>query len=213
MGRHTKAWHIYANHAHAIDLLWQQIERHAGSRGHAKISHDDRVIIFWLRQIMDRVANIFKKLAGDERFRIEGHIAHRAARTVEMAGEGQAIDATRTAGKDRRNAAHAQANAQRPKGWAHGLRLIMRPARIISSKLVHHVGLASSTRGSFQRFPPAMAGSAFSGSRRRRRGKRVHSLRRPHKPLQAKAYSALQPSTCLPWLRGSTPRHGPPLHP
>ena len=107
MGRHTKARHIYANHAHAIDLLRQQIERHAGSRGHAKISDDDRVIIFWLRQIMDRIANIFEKLAGDECFRIEGHIAHRTARTIEMAGEGKAIDAAGTAGKDRRNAAHA----------------------------------------------------------------------------------------------------------
>ena len=213
MGRHAKAWHIYANHAHAVDLLRQQIERYAGSCGHAKIGNDDRVIIFWLRQIMDRIANVFEKLAGDECFRIEGNIAHCAARTVEMAGEGQAIDATRTAGKDRRNAAHAQANAQRPKGRAHGLWLIMRPARIVSSKLVHHFGLASSTRGSFQRFPPAMAGSAFSGRRRRRRGNRVHSLRRPHKPLQAMACSALPPSTCLPWWPGSTPRHGPPLHP
>ena len=129
---------------------------------------------------MDRVANIFKQLTGDQRFRIEGHITHRTARAIEMAGESQPIDAASTTGKDRRHTAHPEPNTQGPKGRAHGLRLVMRPARVISGELIHHFGFARSTRGSIQRFPPTMAGSAISsGSRRRRRGKRVHFPQTP----------------------------------
>jgi hypothetical protein len=73
-----------------------------------------------------RVADILEQLARDQRLRIERHIADRAARAVEVRGEGQAIHAAGRSRQDRGGAAHAQADAQRPEGRAHALRLVVR---------------------------------------------------------------------------------------
>ena len=41
MRRHAEARHVDADDAHAVDLLRQQVERHAGGRRHAQVDDDD----------------------------------------------------------------------------------------------------------------------------------------------------------------------------
>ncbi len=57
---------------------------------------------------------------------LNGHIANRPARAIEMRHERQTIDAAGRPRQDRRHALHPQTHPQRPKRRAHRLRLIMR---------------------------------------------------------------------------------------
>ena len=131
MRRNTKAGDVNADDAHTVDLARQKAERHAGRGGNAEVDHHDRVDFFWIGQVMDGLADILEQLSGDQRFRIERHIANRAARAIKMRNEGQAIDAAGRTGQDGRGAAHAQADAQRTEGRAHALRLVVRTGGII----------------------------------------------------------------------------------
>ena len=112
MGRHAEARHVDADDAHAVDLLRQRPQRNAGSGGHAEIGDDDRVVKRRVGQRVHGLANILVELAGDQRFRIERHVADGALGAVEMRGEGEPVDAAGRAGKHGGGAAHAQADPQ-----------------------------------------------------------------------------------------------------
>ena len=154
VGRHAEARHIDADDADAVDLFRQQSQRNARCSRHAEIGDDNGVVVFRLCELEDGLANILEQLAGDQRLRVERHIADGASRAIEMRGEGQSIDAARRAGEDRGGTPHPKANPQRTKGRAHALRLVMRALRIVggvaleclahsrSGRSVAHLGLA-----------------------------------------------------------------------
>ncbi len=121
VGGNAETRHIDADDPHPVDFIRQQAQRHAGRGGHAQVGDDDRVVPIRVGHVVDRFADIFEQLAGDQRFGIERHIADRPARTVEMRHEGQAVDATGRSRQHRRRAAHPQAHAQRAKGGAHAI--------------------------------------------------------------------------------------------
>ena len=93
MRRHTKTRNVQAEDAHALDLAWQQPQRHAGGGGHAEIDHDQGIDLVRIGQGEDRGLEILEQFAGDQGFGIEGHIAHGAPRPIEVTGEAEAIDA------------------------------------------------------------------------------------------------------------------------
>jgi hypothetical protein len=159
MGRHAETRHVDANDAHAVDLLREQIERHAGGSRHAQIDHHHGVVIGGFGGLENRVADILEKLAFDERFRIERHVADGAAGAVKMRREGQPINAAGGARENGGDALHPQAHAQRAEGRAHRLRLVVRPARVIGHQLVHAGGFPRLARRIEHALAPAMAAS------------------------------------------------------
>ena len=161
MSGNSKARHVDADDAHTVYLAWQQLQRHARGGGHTKVGHHHRIIAVGIGQFMHRIADIFEQLAGDQGFRIERHIAHRAARAVEMRHEGQAIDTAGRTRQHRRHPAHPQADAQRPEGGAHGLRFVMRSLGVIGGVLIKNPGLAGKARGLFHFVCPGMAAHAI----------------------------------------------------
>jgi hypothetical protein len=161
--RHAEARHVDADDAHAFDLLGQQVERHARGGGHAQIDDHDRVVVFGLGDLEDRFADVFEELAAHERFGIEGHVAHGAARAVEMRRESEAVDAAGRTRQDRGRAAHAQAHAQRAEGRAHRLRLVVGPARIVGEQPVQRFALACGARGVEHRLAAAVAARTRCG--------------------------------------------------
>ncbi len=119
VGRHAEARHVDADDAHAVDLLRQAVQRHAGRGGDAQVDDHNRVVVRWLCGFIHRVADVLEQLALDQCFRVERHVPHGAACAIEVRGEGEAIHAAGGAAQDRRRAAHAQADAQRAEGRAH----------------------------------------------------------------------------------------------
>ena len=176
VGGNAEARHIDADDAHPVDLLRQQLQRHAGSRGNAEIGDDDGVVVLGLGEVEHRLADVLEQLARHQSLGIEGHVANAAARAIEVRGEGQAIDAAGRARKDRRGAAHAQANAQRSESGAHALRLVMRAQRIITRILLEDLALARGGCGLGELFLACMAGHAGGI---RRLGRRFRSGSRP----------------------------------
>ncbi len=143
MRRHAEARYVDADDAHAVDLLRQQPKRHAGGGRDAEIDDDDGVVIVRVRELEDRLADIFEELARDERFGVERHVADGAARAVEVRREGEAVHAAGRARQDRRGAAHPQADAQRAESRAHALGLVVRTRRVIlgiALKRLAHAG-------------------------------------------------------------------------
>jgi hypothetical protein len=126
VGRHTEAGHVDADDAYAVDLLGQDLQRHAAGRRHAQVDDDDGVVLRRVGLLVDSLADVLEQFAGDQRFGVERHIADAALRAVEMRGEGQAVDTAGRTRQDRRSAAHAQADAQRTECRAHALRLVVR---------------------------------------------------------------------------------------
>ena len=126
MRGHAETGHVDADDAHAVDLLGQQLQRHAAGRGHAQVDDDDAVVQGRVGLLVHRLADVLEQLAGDQRFAVEGHVADAAPRAVEMRGEGQPVDAAGAAAQDGVRAAHAQPHAQRAEGRAHALRLVVR---------------------------------------------------------------------------------------
>ena len=126
MGRDAEAGNVDADDANAVDRLGKQAKRHAGGAGDAKVGDDDRVVEGGIGEVVDRLADVLEQLAGDQRFRIERHVADGAPGPIEVRGEGQAIDAAGRAREHCRRAAHSEADAQAPKGRAHGLWLVVR---------------------------------------------------------------------------------------
>ena len=45
MGRHAETRHVDADHPHAVDLLGQPVQRHAGRGRHAQVDHHDGVVV------------------------------------------------------------------------------------------------------------------------------------------------------------------------
>ena len=129
--RHAEARNIYADDAHAINLLGQEPQGNPGSCRHAEIDDDDGVVFFGIGKLEDGLANVFEKLARHQCFRIERHISDRAAGAVKMRGESQSIDAAGRAGENCRRATHAKANAQGAESRTHALRLIVRTRWIV----------------------------------------------------------------------------------
>ncbi len=156
VSRHAEAGNVDANDADAVDDFRQPIQRHARSGRDAQIDHDDRVVVRRLRGFVHRVADVLVKLPAHQRFRVERHIADRPLRAIEVRGERQAVNATGGTGQDRRRAAHTQADAQRPEGRAHRLRLIVRTARIVFHQLVKRFALARSACRFNHRFTAAV---------------------------------------------------------
>ena len=81
---HAKAWYINANDAHPVDVFGQQLQRDATGSGYAQINDDDGVVVGWVGLVVDRLADVFKQLAGYQAFRVEGDIADAALGTVKM---------------------------------------------------------------------------------------------------------------------------------
>ena len=93
MRGHAKARHVDADDAHAVDVLGQQLQRHAAGRGHAQVDDDHRVVQRRVSLLEDGFADVLEQLARDQALAVERHVAHGAARTVEVGGEGQAVHA------------------------------------------------------------------------------------------------------------------------
>ena len=93
MGRHAKARDVNANDAHPVNLVGEQIQRHARCGRHAEVDHHHRVVFVGVSQFVDGFADVLKQLASDQRLGVEGHIAHRALGTVEVRCKGQAVNA------------------------------------------------------------------------------------------------------------------------
>ena len=176
MGGNTEARHVDADDADAVDFLRQQLQRHARSSRNAEIGDDDGVVVFRLREVEHRLADVLEQLARHQRLGIERHITNAAARAIEVRREGQAIDAASRARKDRRGAPHAQAHAQRTEGRAHALRLVMRPQRIVARILLQNFALAGSSGCLAQFLFARMAGHAGGLCRL---GRRLRSGSRP----------------------------------
>jgi hypothetical protein len=75
MGRHAEARHVDADDAHAVDLLRQQPQRHAGGGGHAEVGDDDGVVLGRVGELVHGLAHVLEQLAGDQRLGVEGHVA------------------------------------------------------------------------------------------------------------------------------------------
>ena len=187
MGRHAKARHVDADDAHTVDRIGQQLQRHTRSGRHAQIGHHDRVVFFRVGHVVHSVADILEQLAGNQCFRIERHIAHRAPRSVEVRREGEAINAAGRAGQDGGGAAHAQANAQRTEGRAHGLRLVVRALGIIGRIAIQHFRLAGLGRCIAHRVGAGVAAGAVC--RRLGSGRNCQVFRHCRTPLPGSASS------------------------
>ncbi len=74
MGRHAEARHVDADDPHAVDLLGQHLQRHAGSSRHAEVRHHHRVVALRVGDLLDRLADVLVELARNQRFGIEGHV-------------------------------------------------------------------------------------------------------------------------------------------
>ena len=112
---------------------------------------------------MHRIADVFEQLARHQGFRIERHIADRAARAVKVADKGQPIHTARRARKHGCHPPHPQAHAQRPKGGAHALRLVMRALGVIAGVLIQQFRVSGSPRRCFHRCRASMTAHAIHG--------------------------------------------------
>ena len=205
MGRHAEARHVDPDHADAVDLLGQPIQRHARRGRHAKVDHDDRVQIGRLGQRVDGVADVFVELATNQRLGIERHVADRPPGSVEMRRERQPIDAASGPTQDRRDPAHPQPDAQRPKRRAHRLRLIVRTLRVIGGQPVEDRAFAGCPRGRQHGLATRMT---TTGARRQKVRQRVHQPMRPRRPLRGTDGRAGHRRTCRPRSPGSTCSRG-----
>ena len=203
MGRHAEAGDVDADDADAVDLLRQQVERHAGGGRDAEVDDDDGVVVLGLGGLVHRLADVLEELAGDEGFRIEGHVADGALGAVEVAGEGQAIDAAGAAREDGRGAAHAQPDPQRAEGRAHGS----------AAGRAGRAGSPPACGPPAPTCPRCGRRPAWSRGRRGRRGLRSPWLSCPRRRLRGRASRRWRCRTCLPWWRGSAPRRGRPHRP
>ena len=93
VGRHAKTGDINTNDAYPVNLVGEQVQRHAGCCWYAEVNYHHRVVFVGVGQFVDRFADILKQLACDQRLRVEGHIAYGALGTVEVRGKGQAVNA------------------------------------------------------------------------------------------------------------------------
>ncbi len=174
MRRHAESGHVDADDAHAVDRLRQQLQRHAGGGGHAQVVMIDRVVQLGIGQLEHGLADVLEQLAGDQRLGIERHVADRAARAVEVRGEGQAVHAARGAGQDRRRAAHAQADAQRAERRAHALRLVVRSDAGSRARTLERLALACRGRSALHLVLARVA--TAPGDARRLAGRQVGGL-------------------------------------
>ena len=142
MGRHTKTRHVDADNAHAVDDIGDQLQWHARRGRHAQVGNHNSIVKRRISHLVNGLANVLEQLAGDECFRTERHIADRAPRAIKVRSEGQTIDAARRARQDCCGPPHAQPDAQRTKGRAHRLRLVMRAFGVIGRIAIKNVGLA-----------------------------------------------------------------------
>jgi hypothetical protein len=71
MRRHAEARDVDADDANAVDLLRQDLERHARRRGDAQVRDDDRVVERRVGQLVHGVPDVLEQLAGDQRLRVE----------------------------------------------------------------------------------------------------------------------------------------------
>ncbi len=143
----AEPWDVDADDTDAVDFLWKEAQRHARRGRHAQVGDHDHVVKLGICELVDRLADILEKLAGNKGFGIEGNVSDGALRAVKMRGESQAVNAARGSRKHRGGAAHTQADAQRAESRTHALRLIVRPLRIILRVLFERLALARS-RGS-----------------------------------------------------------------
>ena len=156
MGRDAEARHVDADDPDAVDLGRQKLQRHAGGGRHAEVRHHDGVVLLRVRKLVHRVADVLEELARHQRFGVERHIADRAACAVEVAHEGQPVDAARRTREHGRHPPHPQADAQRAEGRAHALRLVVRTLRVVARELVEHLGVARGARRRLHRRGPGM---------------------------------------------------------
>ena len=166
MGGHTKAGYVDADDAHAVDLFGQQLQRHTAGGRHTQVDDDDGVDLVRVGLGVHRFADVFKQLAGDQRLRIEGHIAHAAASAVKVRSEREAVHTASRARQNGGRAPHPQAHTQRAKRRAHALRLVVRTgiglARVISGVLVEHFGFTGFFGGGHHGFGACVATHAVA---------------------------------------------------
>jgi hypothetical protein len=72
VGRDAEARHVDADDADAVDLLGQQLQRHAGGGRDAEVGHDDGVVELGVGELEDGLADVLEQLAGDQRLGVEG---------------------------------------------------------------------------------------------------------------------------------------------
>ena len=144
--RHAESRHVDADDAHAVDLLWEQLERYAAGGRHAEVRDHDGVVVRRVGELVHRLADILEQLAGDQSLGVEGDVSHGASRPVEMRGEGQAVHAAGRSAEDGRGAPHAESHPQGAEGRAHRLGLIVRPLGVVLGVLVQCVTLPRGLR-------------------------------------------------------------------
>ena len=168
MGRDAEARHIDTDDAHAVDRFRQQLQRHAGGARHTKIGDHYGIVLVGVGDRVHRFADVLEQLAGDQGLGVERYIADRAARAIEMRGEGKTVHAAGGTGEDGRGASHPQPDAQRPKGRAHALRLVVRTGGVVLRILRQDLALAGCGSGSAHRVATAMAATVCARDRERR---------------------------------------------
>ena len=149
VSRHAEARNINSNNPDPVDRLWKKSQRYPGGRGHAEVGHHDGIVERRIGRALHRLLDVFKELARDQRFRVKGHVAYGAPRAIKMRGEGEAINAAGGPGKNGGRAPHAKPDPQRAEGWAHALRLIVGPFRVVLRELGHgfRVGAGTAPQG------------------------------------------------------------------
>ena len=195
MRRDAKTEDVDADDPHPADLFRQQVERNAGGGRHTQVDHDNAVVGVGLGGFEDRPTDVLEHLALHQGLGIERDIADRPACPVKVRGEGQPIDAARRAAQDRRGAPHPQPDAQRTKGRAHRLRLVVRPARVVVAQPRHRLAAARRRGGGKQGFMVAMTRSRGRDATRRWRwggvDERHRAIRRsgaPRRSLRATVF-------------------------
>ena len=212
VGRHAEARHVDADDPHAVDLLGQEPQRHAGGGRHAQVDDDDRVVAVGIGERDDSLADVLEQLAGDQRLGIERHVADRPLRAVEVRGEGEAVDAAGRAAEHARGAAHAKPDAQRAEGRAHALRLVVRAQRIVAGVALERLARAGASS------PPRGRPPCRNGRTRRRASPR---RRRPSRPGRRRSWERMSRQSvmigsglalkrrCRRRLRGTASASGP----
>ena len=94
MRRHAESRNIDTDHSNPVDLLRQELKRHARCSRDAQVRHDDRIQPVRVRGFEHRITNVFKQLTRHQGFRIEWHISNGPPCTIKMRDEGQPVHTT-----------------------------------------------------------------------------------------------------------------------
>ena len=107
VGGNAKTWHVNADDAYTVDLIWKKAQRDTRCCWDAQVGDNHCIVTVGVSEVVDGFAYVFEQFAGDKRFGVEGYIADGAACPVEVRHERQAINTAGRARQNGRRPAHA----------------------------------------------------------------------------------------------------------